>query len=241
MTTRVELRSYRSVDRNFTLSRVLEVTDQPLKLPLKNGGEITVYPRILSKDARQAILEELDSSNLFRQYEVQQSPEPRAHFLLHQDATDDLENEGQPGYRYGSVVMKAFPLHWLPRMKKLSHAMASLFGVDKWSIGVNPVYYRDGKDRIGVHADDAQDETFIATAILCSPEENRPILVRPFQRRTGKDGRARARKITSQDKQFVHQEGEEEYCLHLFPGDVYTMNSTLFLIRRAVLTGTEPV
>lgn len=56
-----------------------------------NGGILRVHLNILSKSMKNNITNEIiNNSNYFRQYRVQTVPEPRVHYLLHEDATDDF-------------------------------------------------------------------------------------------------------------------------------------------------------
>jgi len=144
-----------------------------------------LYPSIVSKVQQTAVTKELLQCPYFRQYTIQNNPEPRAHFLLHGDATEDFDGQAQPGYRYGAIRMKARPLHLLPQVQQLSSYMERLVveGANRcrrrrrqrrrrasfWNVGVNPVLYRDGRDRIGFHADDDQAEEQILTALVSSP------------------------------------------------------------------------
>jgi hypothetical protein len=54
-------------------------------------GSLTVYTGILHTHQREALSCSFLSCNLFRQYKIQGGPEPRTHFLVHEDATEDWE------------------------------------------------------------------------------------------------------------------------------------------------------
>lgn len=54
-------------------------------------GSLTVHTAVLQASQREALCSSVLSCQLFRQYIIQAGPEPRAHFLLHEDATDDWE------------------------------------------------------------------------------------------------------------------------------------------------------
>ena len=100
---------------------------------------------------------------------------------LHDHATDfeDFDTCKQPGYKYASVTIKARPLQKLPILSELSKTMARLSGVDNWTIGVNPVLYRDCQDGMGGHADDDQGEKVILCLIVSSPAEPRRVIITP--------------------------------------------------------------
>jgi hypothetical protein len=153
-----------------------------MDIPLRRGGLIRLFPNIISENVFRQIDEEVRGSGLFRQYRIQGiNDEPRCHFLLHQDATEDFEDE-QPGYRYARITLKARPLCVLPKLEVVTKQLAIQCKVDKWTIGVNPVLYRNGRDRMGDHADDAQGEQLILALLVNSPAETRRVCVRPFGR-----------------------------------------------------------
>lgn len=152
-----------------------------------------------------------ENSHLFRQYTIQGTAEPRAHFLLHEKATyEDFEMSEQPGYRYGAITMKARPLELLPAVQKLSENMLKVCNVNSWNAGVNPVFYRDHKDYIGPHADDDQEEDTIMTILVQSPEMPRRVVIE-----------------SSDAEATYHQEGDVQYELHLGAGDAYVMDGAM--------------
>jgi alkylated DNA repair dioxygenase AlkB len=176
---------------------------------LKRGGQITIYPNLLSEEQCVEIKKELLKSGLFRQYRMQGNDEPRMHFLLHEDATMD-DTEAQPGYHYACVNMKAKPLHVLPKLEKISQYIADVCGVDKWTIGVDPVIYRDGRDKMGNHADDDQGEKLICALLVAGGGAKAP------------------RKVKIQT--FTHlepMEGDEQIELFLGPRDAYVMDGRM--------------
>jgi hypothetical protein len=132
---------------------VLATGEDVCEYPLRRGGMLKIYPGLLSSDETIRVKKELLANvDNFRLYRIQGiNDEPRCHFLLHEDATED-DSKPQPGYRYGNTTMKARPLGDLPILEALSTKVAQTCQVDKWTIGVNPIVYRDGKDRIGPHA-----------------------------------------------------------------------------------------
>ena len=83
---------------------VLLTKDSPavdnLAFPLPRGGAFHIYPGLLSEERQEDLTQELADANLFRQYSIQGQDEPRAHFLLHKEATTTDENfdtSVQPG------------------------------------------------------------------------------------------------------------------------------------------------
>ena len=75
-----------------------------------------------------------------------------------------------------------------------------------WNIGVNPVLYRNGRDKMGKHADDDQGESLICTAVV---QGSRKFVVEPA-----------AAKPQRQEVDFKLE-------LWLQPGDVYLMNGEM--------------
>ena len=193
-----------------------------------HGGYLRLYPSVLSKEQQTAVTEELLQCPYFRQYTIQNNPEPRAHFLLHKDATEDFDGQAQPGYRYGSIRMKARPLPLLPQVQRLSSVVERLVVGGRprrrlrrrrrsfWNVGVNPVLYRDGRDRIGFHADDDQAEEQILTALVSSPAgTTRRVCIRP------KSGNS----TTAPGNHQVG--GDEQFELFLDAGDAYLMDGEM--------------
>jgi alkylated DNA repair dioxygenase AlkB len=181
------------------------IGSEPVAIQLKKGGSIKIYPSILADSEIVPLLNDLLKCGLFRQYRIQGNDEPRAHFLLHEDATDDFSG-AQPGYRYANISMKACPLDCIPSLKELAQHMAALCGVEKWTIGVNPILYRDGRDKMGDHSDNNQSEQVILCVLLDSPLETRRVVVRPFKDKFPQD---------------------EEIELFMAPGDAYMMDGEM--------------
>ena len=77
--------------------------------------------------------------------------------------------------------------------------------VSNWNIGVNPVLYRDGKDKMGYHADDDQGETKILTVVVESPSSPRRVRIK-----------------VKGSHELEH--GDEELELYLGAGDAYEMD-----------------
>ena len=169
-----------------------------IPIHLRLGGTIHILPNAVKMEEVQKVTEELLHCGMFRQYRIQGNNEPRAHFLLHEDATTDFQAP-QPGYRYATTTMKARPLSVLPQTEAVSQILASACGIQKWTIGVNPILYRDQRDKMGDHADDDQGEEKILCLVLKSPKDIRPVNVHPF-------------KLLPQD---------EAIELFISPGDVY--------------------
>lgn len=187
-------------------------------------GQLCIYANILPSDCQKAVTEELMQCSHFRQYTIQGSPEPRTHFLLHDDATEDFDGDSQPGYGYGNCVrMKSRPLDTMPHVQMLSTAMEKMcrqlddncstadnnaVASSYWNIGVNPILYRDGRDRIGYHADDDQGEELILSVLVSSP--------------VGAARKVSIRRMHS--KNGGHKDKDEEYQLFLGAGDAYSMD-----------------
>jgi hypothetical protein len=66
--------------------------------------------------------------------------------------------------------MNGEPLKELPLVDEIANSLNKICSVEKWNVGVNVVYYRDGKDRLGFHSDDTQGESMICVVIPSSPQ-----------------------------------------------------------------------
>ena len=187
-----------------------------------HGGRLRVYLSILDKPAQEGLSDELRKSGCFRSYTIQGQHEPRAHFLLHEEATEAFEDEGQPGYKYAQTEMKARSLTRFPNVKEVAEQMRKVCGVDSWNVGMNPVFYRDGNDSIGFHSDDDQGEATILTLLVESPPRPRRVIVKP--------------------KRKVPDHGDRQIVLFLRAGDGYDMDGMLYFasdarfVRRERLT-----
>jgi hypothetical protein len=169
---------------------------------LHRGGTLKIYPNLVNHMETMRLKEDLLDCGLFRQYQIQGQDEPRLHFLLNEKATnDDFETSPQPGYGYANVKLKARPLKILPELQKLSTKLARVSGVGRWTIGVNPVLYRDCQDKMGSHADDDQGEQVILCLIVSLLEEARRVI------------------ITPKGKKLSLEDGDEMIELKLRPGD----------------------
>ena len=182
----------------------------------RGEGQLCIYANLLASETQKAISKDILQCRYARQYEIQNSPEPRAHFLLHEEATAKFSME-QPGYRYGSVCMKSRPLSVMPRIDELSTYVENVCrrqgheaagGGSFWNVGVNVVIYRCGRDKMGLHADNDQGETLILTVLVCSPVgATRKINIRSFNY-----------------SKLNHKDKDEEFRLCLDAGDAYSMN-----------------
>jgi len=192
--------------------RVQPPVSTSFSLPL--GGTFNVYPDLLSTKQQEDLTEELIVKNAhnFRQYRIQGGPEPRAHWLLHEKATfDDFDSSTQPGYKYGTITMKAKPLCMLPLLENLAKEMQNVCHVDSWNVGVNPVFYRDARDHIGLHADNDQGEDKIMTVLVKSPDTPRRVVIQTAPQKGTKK----------------KQEGDQQFELNIGAGDAYDMDSDM--------------
>lgn len=191
-------------------------SEPPFVVKLPKGGEIGIYPDYVGKDRQEALSKEIIRSGKLRVYGVQAGDEPRMHQLLHENATDNFEDE-QPGYRYGGTRMKARPLKTMPCIKELSDEMEKLCRKKKdnidttfWNVGVNPIVYRDGRDSIGYHSDNDQGEKLILTVVLSSP--------------VAASRKIRIKEKKDEAKKAHNGEIEVEVELCLDAGDIYSMD-----------------
>lgn len=104
--------------------------------------------------------------------------------------------------------MKSRPLNLLPKLEDFAQDMAHRFNEEKWNMGVDVVFYRDGKDYIGKHSDDDQGERRIVTVLLHSPRE-------------------RVVKFETKRKETHYEDGHEQFELFLQPGDAYAMSKEM--------------
>ena len=61
-----------------------------LDFPLKRGGNLRIFPKLLSDEPLERLVAEIDNDPLFRQYTIQNHNEPRLHYLL--SSSDEEEN-----------------------------------------------------------------------------------------------------------------------------------------------------
>lgn len=204
---------------------------------LHRGGMLKVMPNCIPEERADLVCNEVIKSGMFRQYQVQSTNEPRVHFLLHDNATTDFEQD-QPGYRYGTVVMKSQQLAKLPLAQSLSHYMAQICHVHHWTIGVDVVLYRGGIDYIGEyvtdphhfpqitthvhpllvgkHADNSQGETNIFSLLISSTKEARKVVISVDQKQNKK-----------QQGSNVNHDGDEIIELYLTKTDGYHMDGMM--------------
>ena len=153
--------------------------ERSCELTLRRGGTIWVHLGLIRQEDASDIAREAKESGLFRRYKIQGGYEPRVHYLLHDKATNDFQSSPQPGYRYGSLTMKARPLRNSPSLQRLSRKLAHLAKVAYFNIGVDVVLYRAEFDSIGKHADNKQGEDCVFSVIVQSPNPPRRIVIEP--------------------------------------------------------------
>jgi hypothetical protein len=200
-------------------------------ISLKLGGMVRVYPSLLPPSDQFFLTKELkDNETCFRQYRIQGTEEPRAHFLLHEGAPDhaiDDPHTKSPGYKYGQITMKARPLHLLPHLKRFSDRLKDKFQLPFWNVGVNVICYRDGHDSMGFHADNDQEEKLIVTVIVSSPPKPRQVLIKrmPASEKSNKrrNGNSKS-ELSHVQKRAGPCDGDEEIRLSLRAGDAYSMD-----------------
>jgi hypothetical protein len=139
------------------------------------------------------------------------------HFLLHENAMMDATNE-QPGYHYVNVNMKAKPLQLLPYLKEVSCYIAKICGVNKWTIGVDPVLYRGGKDKMGNHANNNQGKQIIC-ALLVAGSKARKVTICPFTHLKPLEGDAQIELILGPGNASVMDGQMQASYLHSVPPD----------------------
>jgi 2OG-Fe(II) oxygenase superfamily len=195
-------------------------TPSTYEYPFPDGkSKLSVETNTLSVNEQDTLAEELRNCGLFRQYFMQGSPEPRLQFLLNSQATENFDDP-QPGYKYArGIRLKSRPLQSLEQVHNLSNRLErayrdQMFDIPGqpfgWNIGVHCVLYRNGRDRMGYHADDDQGESLIVAVIVSCPRGSfRRVHIRPADRdRVGP------------------QHGDVEIMLHLQAGDSYAMNGS---------------
>jgi len=189
------------------------------------GGAMKILKGVIDPQQQEQLVDEVvQHSDWFRQYRVQNTPEPRLHLVLHSHGSSSgfsssLRKKTQPitGYQHGHVKMLARPLTHLPQLHNLSDFLAGLFDIVEWKIGVNALIYRDGSDSLGYHADNNQGEQLILSLVLCIPigmKQRGPLQI---MSREVNEGTNQSR--TPDDKHPV-----EHYELRLEAGDAYVMD-----------------
>jgi len=92
-----------------------------------------------------------------------------------------------------------------------SQEMQKVCNVKSWNVGVNPVFYRDCRDHIGLHADNDQGEDKILTVLVKSPEPPRRVLIQTTPPKGTK----------------AKQDGDVQYELNVGAGDAYDMDGDM--------------
>ena len=54
---------------------------------------VRVFPNLVDTYVQKELSEEIVNSNMFREYPIQGSSEPRLHFLLHDQATENFKRD----------------------------------------------------------------------------------------------------------------------------------------------------
>ena len=196
-------------------------------LPFSRGGSLRIWTNFVSTSRLGLLNQEMRQRVQYRQYRIQSENEPRIHALYHEQSTpppsaspvgaDALNNRHHvvPGYRYAQVTMKSRPLSDLPHIASFCNTIKPICGVGEvndasaWGIGVNLIYYRDGKDRMGLHADNDQGEQKVVTVLVDGPPQPRQVLVQTKRKDVDNDNL------------------EEEFRLFLRPGDAYCMDGVM--------------
>jgi len=150
--------------------------------------EILFYPSFVSEKGRKSLAESMKQCNI-RQYYFGPSgySEPRVHVFLHSYVCEKSTcgqiqgniDHSNPGYHYHGVKLKAEPLSSATQIESFAQDLAEKYSLPdkKWNIGVDVVVYRDGKDRMGWHADDTQGEQ-IVLCVVVECDIARPLKVR---------------------------------------------------------------
>ena len=207
-------------------------TTNYVEITLQHGSKVTFYKALLNEERSQLIQQDVTDSKNLRQYKVrhQMYNEPLSHVLLssHVETTTEVitrrfisesANDGHatarrsPGYRYGSVRMKAMPISMVASISKLSDEISSWKNIPKWNIGVDVIKYRNGNDHVGWHSDNHQGEQMIFTTCLEFPSDgsqsHRPVCIK---------------KMVENNKK---EDGDELIELFVCAGDSYEMNGEM--------------
>ena len=231
------------------------VDDNKITISLNRGGTLVYYPNIFhdkneagegskgsnedkskdeDEDERETISKYMDQSDLFRQYKTNGFNEPRVHVLLSPSASADTE----AGYVYHNVRMKALPIELAPPIHKLAARLGRKFesfssssssnnnnNNNNWNIGVDMIIYRNGKDKIGWHADDTQGETIIFTIVI-ETDERRIIKIRPKKKKI--DMNRNNMNMNNDNDGSSYYDGDENIELIVRSGCGYSMNGMLY-------------
>eukprot|EP00804_Cyclotella_cryptica_P011375 CCRYP_016037-RA/>CCRYP_016037-RA protein AED:0.06 eAED:0.06 QI:353/1/1/1/1/1/10/132/1126 len=155
-------------------------------LLLSRGGKVVFRQNVLTCQEQTTLTAAMQNCKLFRQYSIGETyAEPRSHVLLSSKikSIDKMNGsqQGNPGYAYHGIKMKAYPLDQIPEVERLANRLARFYGIDEWNTGVDLVAYKDGEDRMGWHADDTQGEALVVCVVVSCPEP-RPLRIRPKKR-----------------------------------------------------------
>jgi 2OG-Fe(II) oxygenase superfamily len=144
-----------------------------------------------------------------------------------------ITTRSQPGYRHNHCSMKAHSFAEFPLLRRLSHRMKKICNVRKWKIGLNVVYYRDWKDKMGYHADDTQKESCVFVVVLMKSSDllsRRRVVIRtklPPKKRSKSSSSSLS--LNDHDdpndlQESTYKHGDEQYELNLAAGDGYEMD-----------------
>ena len=132
-----------------------------------------------------------------------------------------------------------------PQVTKLSNEIKQLCSMNdnitcptknaitKWNAGINIIYYRDGKDKMGYHSDHAQNETTILVVNVSTSNEDRNHNTNNTNESCHHD---RPRKVLiktwkgNKHKSKLPSHADEIFELYIRPGDGYEMDGTFILL-----------
>ena len=186
-------------------------------ISLSRGGTLVYHHNVIDENERGEVCTFMDQCDLFRQYKTNGFNEPRVHVLLSSfaqplDGGDCGNNRNKmgPGYGYHGIRMRALPIKIAPPVESFAAKLAAKFNLPNnlWSIGVDLMTYRGGKDRIGWHADDNQGEEMIVTVVV-ETDPKRIVKIRPKKKKC---------------KHESYHDGDEQIELIVTRGNGYRMN-----------------
>ena len=181
----------------------LRVVNIPLR---RNNSTLRFYPSIITNSDLPRYQSTMATCQLYRQYTFGGGNylEPRVHVML----SSSSRRRPTLGYSYHGVKMRPLPIDLVPEFEGLAKDYAERFELpqNKWSIGVDLIVYRDGKDSIGWHADDTQAENCVL-AVVIESDGIRPVCIRPNK------------------KVKDLEEGDEEVELYPGQGDGYELDA----------------
>lgn len=184
--------------------------DKVVEISLKYGGVLKIRPNLIDIRRRTELKKSLSKDpTRFSEYKIQGGLEPRANMQIHKHATMDRDAP-QPGYAYRYAHMMGWPMSLFEGAEEFADDMAKVCGIDHWNIGASIVYYRDGNDSMGYHADDDQGEEIICSCLLATPPASRIIKIR----------------VSPKLDKHKKNKGDESFTLYLRAGDAYEMDGT---------------